>query len=99
MSVDAASGHQSYLRDEQEYPAGKECSMGMNKWAGQFGMKNASKIIRMSEADESDPKNEEGHDSKEIIVGVFSNWTLGYGSQVFLTIVRGFLAFRRPEAS
>lgn len=87
VPVQAASGHESYLRDEQEYPAGKECSMDMNEWAGQFGMKNASEIIRVRETDENDPKNEKGHDCKEIIVGVFSKRLDRRSGHVFLAIV------------
>jgi len=73
VPTNAMRGNQSYLRDEQKNPAGKDGTVKMNEEARQFGMKDTRKIVRTSETDKDCQEYEDRREYKEEIIGAFSD--------------------------
>lgn len=70
---DSIGRDKSYLRNEQENPARKDCSVEMDELTRQVGVKNARQKVAPGESDEDSQENKHGHRGKKEIVRVFAN--------------------------
>jgi len=69
MNIDASSGDQQSLCDEQKDPASEDCAMNVNQSVGKRRLKNTGQVIGASETDEDGEENQESHArEKETVV-------------------------------
>jgi hypothetical protein len=65
MNVHAARRDQRRLRDEKKNPASEDRAVNVNQSIGERSLKNAGKVIGVSEADKNGEKNEERHGARK----------------------------------